>query len=114
MQAYPQGRIPALPSCMPDQSAENLAEALLVRWATENRALVEARVVQSTCSVERAEPGDPQDVGALRVVDVSQYNSWHQMPFEQRISVQPFCLHPRLLDAAQVQVAHNKQGCDFD
>ena len=109
MQVYPQGRAPDLPNSIPEQLANALAEALLVRWATQNLSITVAHT--ELCSEQ-----DDQDngVSSLHVFDVSKYGSWNEMPFLIRIDVQPFCCHPRLIDLADVQVVHSQQsnqGC---
>ena len=97
---------------MPQPTINALAEDLLVRWATENPALADAPTAPSAMVQE--EDSGPDTV-CERVVDVSQYDSWHAMPFQLRCCIQPFCVHPHLLHVADVLVAHSQDpkapGC---
>jgi hypothetical protein len=114
VQAFPQGRRPDVPSGIPEDQADALSEALLVRWAHENVAITEAREIPPPAD-SAADPCAQQiqaSVG-LRVVDISQYKSFHQMPFALRTCVEPFCIHPRLLHVAEVQAVNSPQGCGF-
>lgn len=96
---------------MSEATADALSEALLVQWATENKAIAEAQLTAGGSSEHHRSSLEAQSLGELRVLNLSQYSAWHEMPFELRMDTQPFCMHPRLLDVADVTVANSRAGC---
>jgi hypothetical protein len=95
VQVYPAG---APGPSLPAPQDEALADMLMVQWVAENREITLAHD-----AVVRA-GGAGSDDAVPCVVDVTQYSSWFEMPTQQRYDVQPFCMHPRLLQAASLQV----------